>query len=239
MANHDNYVIQGSSLDAIANEVKILSDTSDKMTVDEITSNLNQANTDVETQADLIAQIKTALKGKAVGDGIGIEEAISQFATYDFTADHLVLTCNSVRPYLFIYMNNITRLDFPNAETIGSEAFESMAGLTSVRFKNVKSIGQSAFMFCELLDKVIIETQADGDITSDTLPPCSIEDASVFSSTPIDSWSGGIYVPQNLVDVYTNGTNWSSFPIYSIEENLELLSAEYPDLAERYGGNEV
>ena len=73
MANHDNYVIQGSSLDAIANEVKILSDTSDKMTVDEITSNIAQVNSDVNSQADLIAQIQTALEGKAAGGG-GTEE---------------------------------------------------------------------------------------------------------------------------------------------------------------------
>lgn len=54
MANRDNYVIKGSSLDAIAAEVKTLADTSDKISLNEMSEKLSQANADVETQASLI-----------------------------------------------------------------------------------------------------------------------------------------------------------------------------------------
>lgn len=74
MANYDNYVIQGNTLDAIASEVKTLADTSDKISPNEMSEKLAQANTDVETQTDLIAQIKTALNGKASGGPIKEEQ---------------------------------------------------------------------------------------------------------------------------------------------------------------------
>ena len=69
MANRDNYVIKGSSLDAIAAEVKTLADTSDKISLNEMSEKLSQANADVETQASLIEQIRATLDGKAVEGG--------------------------------------------------------------------------------------------------------------------------------------------------------------------------
>lgn len=80
MANYDNYVIQGNTLDVIAEGVKTLSDmdTSAKISPAEMTSKLAQANADVETQADLLAQIKTALDGKAAGSG---SEIIAEIAS--------------------------------------------------------------------------------------------------------------------------------------------------------------
>lgn len=79
----DKYkVVDAEQLDAdlteIADEVRILADTLDTMTIDEITSNIAQANADVSTQADLIAQIKTALEGKAAGNG---SEIIAEIAS--------------------------------------------------------------------------------------------------------------------------------------------------------------
>jgi hypothetical protein len=73
----DKYIVQKKSLDAVANEVKILSEVSEGMTINQITSNIAQANADVEAQASLIEQIKTALDGKAAGSG---SEIIAQIA---------------------------------------------------------------------------------------------------------------------------------------------------------------
>lgn len=79
----DKYkVVDAEQLDAdlteIADEVRILTDTIDTMTVDEITSNIAQVNADVNSQTDLIAQIKTALEGKAAGNG---SEVIAEIAS--------------------------------------------------------------------------------------------------------------------------------------------------------------
>lgn len=54
---------------AIANEVRSLSGVADKLNLDEMAAHTKDANTEVDTQEDLIQQIKTALQGKsAVGD---------------------------------------------------------------------------------------------------------------------------------------------------------------------------
>ena len=65
------YLIQGESLTAIADEVRTLSGISDSLTPDAMATNLSDANAEVSSQADLIAQIVTALQGKAAGGSSG------------------------------------------------------------------------------------------------------------------------------------------------------------------------
>jgi hypothetical protein len=72
-----SYVIQSETLESMADEVRDLVDSSDKMNPNQMTTNIAQANADVEAQVGLIAQIKTALDGKAAGSG---SEIIAQIA---------------------------------------------------------------------------------------------------------------------------------------------------------------
>ena len=58
-----------SKMTALADEIRILSGTEDTMGLDAMKTNVNQANSNVETEADLIAQIQTALESKAAGSG--------------------------------------------------------------------------------------------------------------------------------------------------------------------------
>lgn len=51
----------------IANEIRNLSNTNEAMGLDSMASNLNTANSDVDTQADLITQIANGLEGKVAG----------------------------------------------------------------------------------------------------------------------------------------------------------------------------
>lgn len=82
MANHELYVVQGKTLDNIAGTMRAVLgvDKDAPIRFDEVANSdkTEQINADVETQADLIAQIKTALEGKAAGNG---SEIIAEVAS--------------------------------------------------------------------------------------------------------------------------------------------------------------
>lgn len=56
-----------SKMTELADEIRELSGTIETMSLDAMKNHVNEANTEVATQADLIAQITSALEGKAGG----------------------------------------------------------------------------------------------------------------------------------------------------------------------------
>lgn len=64
-------LVQSESLTAIADKIRVLSDTEDAMSLSTMESHVDEANTDVATEADLIEQISVALESKANGSGNG------------------------------------------------------------------------------------------------------------------------------------------------------------------------
>lgn len=63
------YLIQGETLTAIGDKIRVLNGAEDAMTPSEMTSAVGEVNTEVSTQADLIAQITNVLQGKSGGSG--------------------------------------------------------------------------------------------------------------------------------------------------------------------------
>ena len=64
-----------TKMTAIADEIRELSGTTDTMGLDAMASNVNEANIEVNNQANLIAQIADVLEGKAAGGNV------SEFST--------------------------------------------------------------------------------------------------------------------------------------------------------------
>lgn len=73
----DYKVVDAEKLDAdltgMADEVRTLADTDSKMSIETMTDNIADANEKVDSQTEIIAQIKTALQGKA-GSGGGLPD---------------------------------------------------------------------------------------------------------------------------------------------------------------------
>ena len=63
------YLVQRQSLENIADEIRVLSGTTEPLGLTEMATNVNDANDEVADQTDLIAQLASALQGKSVPGG--------------------------------------------------------------------------------------------------------------------------------------------------------------------------
>lgn len=67
------YLVQRQSLKNIADEIRVLSGTTEPLGLTEMATNVKEANDEVADQTDLIAQVVSALQGKSVPGGGGVE----------------------------------------------------------------------------------------------------------------------------------------------------------------------
>lgn len=77
-----------TKMTAIADKIRTLSGTTAAMGLDAMASNIENANTTIETQTDLMTQIKTALQGKGVsGGGSSTLETCTVTINYEDASD--------------------------------------------------------------------------------------------------------------------------------------------------------
>ena len=99
---------------------------------------------------------------------------------------------------------------------IGKYAFYKCSNLSTADFIAVTSIESVSFQDCSALTALILR--------SETM--CTLESTNAFTSTPIASGTGYIYVPAALVDSYKAATNWRTYAdqIRAIEDYPEVCS---------------
>ena len=132
--------------------------------------------------------------------------------------------------------SSITTLYYDKITKTGTYSLSYRSDLVSAELPNLVSLGNWTFAYCTKLQWVKLQSatqilnyafSGDRELTTLILGSqtvCSLDSANVFRGTPIESGTGYIYVPDELVDKYKVATNWSAFanqikPISELEEN--------------------
>ena len=79
----NEYLIQETTLSSLADEIRVLSGSEESMSPAEMTANVQSANEDIATEADLIARISSALEGKASGGSSDSSDSYDCEVTYN------------------------------------------------------------------------------------------------------------------------------------------------------------
>ena len=86
--------------------------------------------------------------------------------------------------------------------SIGSNAFQNCSALATADFPKATSIGNGAFVWSAKLKTLILRKASS---------VCTASGSAIFSSTPIASGTGYIYVPSALIEQYKVAENWSTY----------------------------
>ena len=103
---------------------------------------------------------------------------------------------------IFANCYELIKAILPNVTSVSTAMFYYSKKLVSVDLSSATSISSSGFQSCSVLTRVIIRN---------TTSACSLANKNAFTSTPIASGTGYIYVPSTLVDTYKSATNWSTY----------------------------
>jgi hypothetical protein len=102
--------------------------------------------------------------------------------------------------------------------SVGVGAFYECVNLTDLDFALVNSIREEAFMGCSSLTTLILRSK--------TL--CTLSNTNALTGTKIESGTGFIYVPSELMNSYKSVTNWSKYAAQfrAIEDYPEICGGE-------------
>lgn len=215
---------------AIADEIRELSGAENKLGLDTMATNIQEANEEIALQTELLAQAITELEGKVSpelydeGYAAGVQSAqadIIGLVDKKFTVfknDSVTAVGN----YVFAEATSLTEVDLPNVTTIGNYVFQSSTQLTTVKLPSVKTIGTRSFVNTSSFRHLDLPACTSlgnycfhGSCKINTLilrsQSVCVAGTDIFGSSPIASNNGYIYVPDNLVEQYKVATNWSNY----------------------------
>lgn len=120
------------------------------------------------------------------------------------------------------YDSGLQSVDFPLVESTGNYIFQECSSLSAVSMPAVKQLGNSAFRDCKALYKLdfpVLTQIGTTTFLNSALSVlilransvCSLAGTNAFTSTPVATGGGFVYVPAALVDSYKAATNWSTY----------------------------
>lgn len=127
----------------------------------------------------------------------------------------------------------ITGLHCENVTNVGGEAVRQCSYLVNVYLPKCTNLSGYSFGICPLLETVELGAVTNIRaydfyncpklktlIINNTTTVCSLANVNAFTGSGVESGTGFIYVPNNLVSSYKTATNWSTYAaqIKSINE---------------------
>ena len=139
---------------------------------------------------------------------IDMSNGIGSFCDTQLTSINLpkltTITNPSLNPSgrgMFANCSSLTTLNFPNLTHIGVQGLSDADYLTSITLPKAVFIDDFAFAKCSSLTSLTLSGST----------VCTLNGTNAFYDTAINSRSGYIYVPSNLVNSYKAATNWSTY----------------------------
>ena len=216
------YVIDSSTLTAIADEIRTLIDEKGKITTSDIITAIHVTNREIDKQDSLLSQIILSLGGKVITN---IDENIKTInSIIDRSIKEITSLVAKVGAYSFHSCTSLKKVTFPHATTIEERGFYNCTALTDVYIPEVKQIAYYAFYNCLGLTKLDLNYVSSIDSYAfyycqnlDTLilrkedALCTLAGGSALRYTKIDAGEGYIYVPAALYNKYRGATNWTTY----------------------------
>ena len=119
-------------------------------------------------------------------------------AILDGSITELTTNVTTTRASAFISCNNLTKVCFTDATSIGGNTFNGCSSLHTVDAPKVVNIGIQAFQNCTNLTSVILRSESI----------CSLKNMTVFSGSGLNGGKGYVYVPRALIDSYNSDSVW-------------------------------
>lgn len=131
--------------------------------------------------------------------------------------------CKNILTGSFTSDSALVSIDFPELTNMSDSAFVRCSALTSINFPLLNMIPSSGFMYCSSL--ATADLGACTIIYGNAFYGCSaltklilrngsvvtLQNVSAFTSTPISSGTGYVYVPDDLVESYKADSKWSTY----------------------------
>ena len=123
-----------------------------------------EVNDEIDTQADLIAQIKSVLNNKMAGSGGSSDEVLKGLIERSLTEIVIPEGTTEIGKYAFDNYHNLESVVIPNSVTnIGTNAFYYCTQLKNIVLPNsITTISGSVFSFCTLLTNIEIPNSVTG-----------------------------------------------------------------------------